>query len=59
MDNLNGGSIQLGLVALAVAGLQIWWIGSIVRRRNLARSMRAIEFRKSLEKLWAKTGGTG
>jgi hypothetical protein len=28
MENPNWGSIQLGLVALAFGGLQVWWIGS-------------------------------
>ena len=29
MENLNWGYIQLGLVALVFAGLQIWWISSV------------------------------
>lgn len=28
---LNSGCLQLGLVALAFGGLQVWWIGSILR----------------------------
>ena len=32
MEHLNWGYIQLGLVALAFGGLQVWWIGSIFRR---------------------------
>jgi len=36
MDHLNWGYIQLGLVALAFGGLQVWWISSIFRRRELA-----------------------
>jgi hypothetical protein len=34
MEHLNGGSIQLGLVALAFGGLQLWWIGSTIRKRD-------------------------
>jgi hypothetical protein len=54
MDNLNWGYIQLGLVALAFAGLQIWWICSVFRRRDLARPMSGSEFRKTLERMWSK-----
>jgi hypothetical protein len=54
MENLNWGSIQLGLVALAFGGLQIWWISRIVGRRNRAKPMTEKEFRKTLEKIWAK-----
>ena len=54
MENLNWGSIQLGLVALACGGLQIWWISRIVGRRNRAKLMTEKEFRKTLEKIWAK-----
>jgi hypothetical protein len=28
MEHLNWGYIQLGLVALAFGGFQVWWIGS-------------------------------
>ena len=54
MENLNWGYIQLGLVALAFAGLQIWWISRIAGRRNLAKPMTEKDFRKSLEKIWAR-----
>ena len=54
MEHLNGGSIQLGLVALAFGGLQIWWISRIIGRRNLAKPMAEKDFRKSLEQIWAK-----
>ena len=59
MEHLNGGSVQLGLCALAFAGLQVWWIGSTLRQRDLARPMREgefpkTEFRKTLERIWAK-----
>ncbi len=39
MDHLKWGYIQLGLVALAFGGLQVWWITSVIRRRNLARPL--------------------
>ena len=54
MEHLNGGYIQLGLVALAFGGLQIWWISRIVGRRNRAKPMTEKDFRKSLEQIWAK-----
>ena len=49
MEHLNWGTIQLGLVALAFGGLQVWWIGSVFRRRDLARPLRERQSRKSLE----------
>ena len=54
MDDLNWGYIQLGLVALAFGGLQVWWISRIFRRRDLAKPMTEKDFRKSLEQIWAK-----
>jgi hypothetical protein len=54
MEHLSWGSIQLGLVALAFVGLQLWWIGSTIRKRDLARPMGEGEFRRSLERIWAK-----
>ena len=54
MEHLNGGYIQLGLVALAFGGLQIWWISRIIGRRNRAKPMTEKDFRKSLEQIWAK-----
>ncbi len=54
MEHLKWGYIQLGLFALAFAGLQVWWIGSIMRQRNLARPLSEGEFRRSLERIWAK-----
>jgi len=54
LEHLNGGSIQLGLVALAFGGLQVWWIGSTLRKRDLARPLSEREFRKALERIWAK-----
>jgi hypothetical protein len=55
MDQLNWPYLQLGLVALAFGGLQIWWISSVLRRRDLARPMSDGQFRKSLERIWTKT----
>jgi hypothetical protein len=54
MDHLNWGYIQLGLVALLFGGLQVWWIGSTLRRRDLARPLSEGEFRKTLERIWRK-----
>jgi hypothetical protein len=54
MGNLNWGYIQLGLVALAFAGLQIWWIGSVFWKRELAKPMSESAFRKTLERIWSK-----
>jgi hypothetical protein len=54
MDHLNWGYLQLGLVALVFGGLQVWWIGSVFRRRDLGRLLSEGEFRKTLERIWAK-----
>jgi hypothetical protein len=55
MDHLNWGYIQLGLVALAFGGLQVWWISSVFRRRDLAaRPLSEGQFRRSLERIWKK-----
>jgi hypothetical protein len=54
MEHLNWGCVQLGLVALVFGGLQVWWIGSTIRKRDLARPMSEREFRKSLERIWTK-----
>ena len=54
MDHLNWGYLQLGLVALVFGGLQVWWIGSTIRKRDLARPLSEGKFRKSLERIWAK-----
>ena len=53
MDELNWGYAQLGLFALVFGGLQIWWIGSTLRGRRLARPMTEQEFRRSLERMWS------
>jgi hypothetical protein len=57
MNDLNWGYIQLGLVALAFGGLQIWWITSTMRKRELARPMSESEFKRSLERIWARKSG--
>ena len=54
MENLNWGYIQLGLVAVVFGGLQVWWIGSVFWKRDLARPQSGGEFRKSLERIWKK-----
>jgi hypothetical protein len=54
MGHLNWGYIQLGLVALVFGGLQVWWISSVLWRRNLAKPQSGGEFRKSLERIWKK-----
>ncbi|MCP9793583.1 hypothetical protein KBZ20_17100 [Vulcanococcus limneticus Candia 3F8] len=53
MEHLNGGYVQLGLFALVFGGLQLWWIGSTLRGRRLARPMTEQEFRRSLERIWS------
>lgn len=54
MEHLNWGCIELGLVALALVGLQVWWISSLLRRRELSRPLSEGEFRKALERIWTK-----
>ena len=55
MDQFNAGYWQLGLLALVFAGLQLWWIGSTLRRnrqRDLARPLSEREFKRSLERIF-------
>ncbi len=59
MEHLNWGYIQLGLVAVAFGGLQVWWISSVFRRRDLVRPLSEGQFRKTLERIWAKTKRQG
>jgi hypothetical protein len=54
LNDLNWGYIQLGLVALAFGGLQVWWVGSVFWKLKLARPLREGEFRKALERIWKK-----
>ena len=49
MHHLNWGYLQLGLVALVFGGLQVWWIGSTIRKRDLARPLSEGEFTKVLK----------
>jgi len=51
MEHLDWGYIQLGLVALAFGGMQVWWISSIFRKRDLARPLSEGQFRKTLERI--------
>jgi hypothetical protein len=59
MDQLNWATIQLGLVALAFGGLQVWWIGSTLRKQRAPRPLGEREFRKALERIWNKEGQKG
>jgi len=52
MDHLIRGYLQLGLVTLVFGGLQVWWISSVFRRRDLARPLSEGEFKKTLERIW-------
>jgi hypothetical protein len=54
MEHLNSGYLQLGLFAIAFGGLQVWWIGSVFRRRDLAQPLNVGEFRQSLERIWER-----
>jgi len=54
VEHLNWGYLQLGLFALVFGGLQVWWIGSTIRMRDLARPLSVGEFRTSLERIWTK-----
>ena len=53
IEQLNWGDVQLGLFALVFGDLQIWWIGSTLRARRLARPITEQEFRRSLERIWS------
>ena len=54
IDHLNSTYLQLGLFALAFGGLQVWWISTTLRKRDLARPLSEGEYRKTLERIWAK-----
>jgi len=54
LENLNSEYLQLGLLALVFGGLQVWWIDSVFRSRDLARPLSEREFKKTLERIWAK-----
>jgi len=51
MEHLNWGYLQLGLLALVFGGLQVWWIGSTLRKRDQSRPLSEEEFRKSHEQI--------
>lgn len=55
MDAQTWGYLQLALFALAFGGLQVWWISSTIRQRNLAQPMKDHEFRRSLERIWRRS----
>jgi len=48
MEQLNWGYVQLGLLALAFGGLQVWWISSTLRTRGLGKPMSAKGFAQIL-----------
>jgi len=50
MEHLNWKYLQLRLVALIFWGLQIWWIGSNIMKRELARPLSEGEFRRRTPK---------
>jgi hypothetical protein len=52
MDHQTWGYLQLGLFALAFAGLQFWWIGSVLRRRDPPPRLNEGELRRTLERIW-------
>ncbi len=54
IEHLNSNYLQLGLVALIFGGLQVWWISTTLRKRDLARPLSEGEYRKTLERIWAK-----
>ena len=54
MEHLNWGYLQLGLFAVAFGGLQAWWISSVFKKQRAPRPMGEGEFRKALERIWAK-----
>lgn len=54
MTRMDWGYVQLGLFALAFGVLQIWWISSTLRKRDLARPLSEAEFRRSLERIWSR-----
>lgn len=54
MDQQNSVYLQLALFGLAFAGLQVWWISSILGQRRLASPMAQDMVRRSLERIWTK-----
>jgi len=56
MEHLNWATIQLGLVALAFGGLQVWWIGSTLKKQRAPRPLGEGEFRSAVQRIWIKEG---
>lgn len=50
---MNSEDLLLGVFAVVFRGLQLLWIWSTIRKRELARPMSEVEFRKTLERIWA------
>lgn len=46
---------SLLVLALLFGVLQLWWIGSLLRQRSLARPLSEPEFRRVLERIWARS----
>lgn len=53
-DHLSSADLELGLLAMAFGGLQLWWISSTLRKQNLARQLSEREFKRSVERIWTK-----
>jgi len=51
MDTLNAGDLQLGLLAPVSGSLLVWWIGSTMRKRDLARPLSEGEFLRILDRI--------
>ena len=51
---IGSGDWSLLALGLLFVGLQVWWIGSLLRRRDLVRPLSEREFRRVLERIWAK-----
>lgn len=45
---------SLLVLALLFGGLQLWWLASLLQRRALARPLNEREFRRALERIWAR-----
>lgn len=51
---IGAGGWSLLTLGLLFLGLQVWWIGSLLRRRALVRPLSEREFRRVLERIWAR-----
>ena len=54
MEPLIWGCSQLGLVVVGFGGLQVWWISSTLKKRDLPGPMSEGAFLKTLEWIWIK-----